>query len=108
MTRRCFRVVLQEAKAARAARLAAAAATTPFRPPMLGKKSSGLGTYDGHLGPKHAHMQDYDTDRIIKKKGMFPVRSPCTVHNLPPTRPQSSHRPNHRTEGVCLARDAGS
>jgi hypothetical protein len=74
---------VQEAKAARAARLAAKAATVPFRPPMLGKKSSGLGTYDGHLGPKHAHMQDYDTERIIKKKGMFPVR------------PRSSHHRGH-------------
>jgi len=73
----------EEAKAARAARLAAAAATTPFRPPMLGKKSSGLGTYDGHLGPKHAHMQDYDTDRIIKKKGMFPDKPRQIITNPP-------------------------
>jgi hypothetical protein len=98
--------VLQEAKAARAARLAAAAATTPFRPPSLGKKSSGLGTYDGHLGPKFPHMQDYDTDRIIKKKGMFPVNTQCTVHTFPPT---CSHHLIALlvVPSACLARNMG-
>lgn len=35
--------------------------------------STGLGGYDGVLGPKNPHLPEFDTSVLVKQKGQFEV-----------------------------------
>mmetsp|Transcript_21622 Transcript_21622/g.41258 ORF Transcript_21622/g.41258 Transcript_21622/m.41258 type:complete len:323 (-) Transcript_21622:414-1382(-) len=61
----------EEKEAARAERAKTLASDKPFRPSNPAKKSTGLGGYDGVLGPKNPHLPEFDTSVLVKQKGQF-------------------------------------